>query len=161
MAFESMSVPNLHFGLHATLALYSSGRCTGCIVDCGDGTTSIVPIFRAVEQRRSRRVSVLSGSVLTDFMIDIFRKRSILKSENDEYEEEGETKEERGNRFEENWRHMIRPLAEHMKRFHTNCTYFLLLKHVSIQLLSLKIKIHTTIKMNKQFQVHFFNARKR
>ena len=131
MAFESMSVPNLHFGLHATLALYSSGRCTGCVVDCGDGTTSIVPIFRAVEQRRSRRVSALSGSVLTDFMIDIFRKRSILKSENDEYEEEGETKEERENRFEENWRHMIRPLAEHMKRFHTNCTYFLMLKNVN------------------------------
>ena len=94
-------------------------------MDCGDGTTSVVPIFRAVEQRRSRHVSVLSGSVLTDYMIEMFRKRSVMRSDSDAYENEDEveTKEERENRFEEKWRHMIRPLGEHMKRFHTNCTY--------------------------------------
>ncbi len=145
-----MSVPNLHLGLHVTLALYvviferqeyhsntnlenqnsntnrySSGRCTGCVVDCGDGTTSVVPIFRAVVQCRSRHVSVLSGSVLTDYMIEMFRKRSVMRSDSDAYENEDEveTKEERENIFEEKWRHMIRPLGEHMKRFHTNCTY--------------------------------------
>jgi len=120
MVFESMNVPSLHLGLHATLALYSSGRCTGCVVDCGDGTTSVVPIFRATEQRRSRKISVLSGSVTTDYMIDVFRKSLNIKI--DEDDEDVDVDE---NRFEERWRHMARPLAEHIKRIHSSCTFSL------------------------------------
>ncbi|KAH7696561.1 Actr1a-prov protein [Aphelenchoides avenae] len=43
--FETLNVPALYIQMQAVLALYSTGRTTGVILDSGDGVTHIVPIY--------------------------------------------------------------------------------------------------------------------
>ena len=45
MMFESFYCAAMNIQIQAILALYSSGRTTGCVVDSGDGVTHIVPIY--------------------------------------------------------------------------------------------------------------------
>ena len=43
--FESFNVPEMYVAIQAVLALYSSGRTTGLVLDVGDGVTHTVPIY--------------------------------------------------------------------------------------------------------------------
>ena len=43
--FETFNVPSLYTAYQAVLALYSSGRTTGLVLDSGDGVTNTVPIY--------------------------------------------------------------------------------------------------------------------
>ena len=43
--FETFNVPSLYVACQAVLALYSTGRTTGLVLDSGDGVTSTVPIY--------------------------------------------------------------------------------------------------------------------
>eukprot|EP00914_Ancora_sagittata_P031234 GHVO01063174.1.p1 GENE.GHVO01063174.1~~GHVO01063174.1.p1 ORF type:complete len:346 (+),score=23.13 GHVO01063174.1:118-1038(+) len=43
--FETFNSPALFISLQAILALYSTGRTTGVVLDCGDGVTHSVPVF--------------------------------------------------------------------------------------------------------------------
>jgi len=37
--FETFNVPALYVSIQAVLSLYSSGRTTGIVMDCGDGVS--------------------------------------------------------------------------------------------------------------------------
>lgn len=43
--FETFNVPSLYIANQSVLALYSSGRTTGLVLDSGHGVTSTVPIY--------------------------------------------------------------------------------------------------------------------
>ena len=43
--FETFNVPSLFTAYQAVLALYSTGRTTGIVLDSGDGVTNTVPIY--------------------------------------------------------------------------------------------------------------------
>lgn len=43
--FETFNVPSLYIACQAVLALYSTGRTTGLVLDSGDGVTTTVPIY--------------------------------------------------------------------------------------------------------------------
>jgi len=43
--FETFNVPSLYLAIQAVLALYSSGRTTGLVLDSGAGVTHTVPIY--------------------------------------------------------------------------------------------------------------------
>uniref|UniRef100_A0A8C5SAE9 Actin-related protein T2 n=1 Tax=Laticauda laticaudata TaxID=8630 RepID=A0A8C5SAE9_LATLA len=45
LMFESFKVPALYLAIQATLALYTSARTTGLVLDSGDGVTHAVPIY--------------------------------------------------------------------------------------------------------------------
>lgn len=46
--FETFNVPGLYTSLQAILSLYSSGRTTGLVIDCGEGQTQIVPVYEGL-----------------------------------------------------------------------------------------------------------------
>lgn len=43
--FESFNIPAFYLAVQGVLALYSSGRTTGVVLDSGDGVTHTVPIY--------------------------------------------------------------------------------------------------------------------
>ena len=43
--FETFNVPCLYVNVQAVLALYSSGRTTGVVLDSGEGISHTVPIY--------------------------------------------------------------------------------------------------------------------
>ncbi len=43
--FETFNVPSLFTSYQAVLALYSTGRTTGIVLDSGDGVTNTVPVY--------------------------------------------------------------------------------------------------------------------
>merc|ERR1712033_44107 len=43
--FETFQTPATYVCIQAVLALYASGRTTGCVCDSGDGVTHTVPVF--------------------------------------------------------------------------------------------------------------------
>merc|ERR1711997_710317 len=43
--FETFNVPEFYVAVQAVLSLYSSGRTTGIVMDCGDGVSHTVPIY--------------------------------------------------------------------------------------------------------------------
>lgn len=43
--FDTFNVPNFYLANQAVMALYSSGRTSGIVVDSGAGVTHTVPIY--------------------------------------------------------------------------------------------------------------------
>ena len=46
--FEQFNVPAMYVAIQAVLALYSSGRTSGMVMDSGDGVTHAVPIYEGL-----------------------------------------------------------------------------------------------------------------
>lgn len=49
--FETFRVPALHFAGTGTLALYACGRTTGVVVECGDGLSTVTPVYEGMYAR--------------------------------------------------------------------------------------------------------------
>lgn len=43
--FETYNVPSFYTQIPAILALFASGRTTGCVVDCGYNTSHVIPVY--------------------------------------------------------------------------------------------------------------------
>ena len=66
LVFESLGAPAAHFALPAALTLYAAGVTTGLVVDCGEGATSVVPVYEGrVLDAAVQRVE-LAGRDVTD-----------------------------------------------------------------------------------------------
>ncbi|XP_075056672.1 actin-related protein T3 [Mixophyes fleayi] len=69
--FEKFQVPAMYVAIQAVLALYCSGRITGCVVDSGDGVTHSVPIFEGYCLPHAVLRLDLAGSDLTEYLMRI------------------------------------------------------------------------------------------
>ena len=63
--FETFNVPSLYVACQAVLALYSTGRTTGLVLDSGDGVTSTVPIYEGYALPHAIERSNFAGREVT------------------------------------------------------------------------------------------------
>ncbi|XP_078521920.1 actin, alpha skeletal muscle-like [Lissotriton helveticus] len=69
--FERFRVPAMYVAIQSVLALYASGRTTGCVVDCGAGVTHTVPIFEGYCMPHAVLRLDVAGHDLTDYLMRI------------------------------------------------------------------------------------------
>jgi len=84
--FDTFEAPAVYVQIQAVLALYASGRTTGCVLDCGDGVSHTVPIYQGhCFPHAIRRVDV-GGRDLTDFLQKILTERGYAFTTTAEHE---------------------------------------------------------------------------
>jgi actin-related protein len=74
--FETFNVSGFFYCEQAVLALFSSGRTTGIVLDAGSGLQRCVPVYEGYTIPHAVIVSDLSGSILTDFMSKVLQERN-------------------------------------------------------------------------------------
>ncbi|KAG8946153.1 Actin-2 [Tulasnella sp. 424] len=72
--FDTFNVPALYTSVQAVLALYSSGRTTGIVLDSGDGVTHAVPVFEGFSMPHAIRRVDIAGRDVTDYLQLLLRK---------------------------------------------------------------------------------------
>ena len=81
--FESFNVKGFYSGVQAVFSLFSLGKTTGIVWDAGEGISYTVPIYEGYGLPHAIMKSGISGSDLTNYMIDMLVKNgfdpSILK----------------------------------------------------------------------------------
>jgi len=92
--FESFNVPATFISMQAVLALYSSGRTTGVVVDSGDGISHTVPIYEGYAMPHSIKKMELAGGDLTDYLVKILQENHINLSTPNEMDCAASMKEE-------------------------------------------------------------------
>lgn len=75
IVFETFNTPAFYVGLQATLALYSSGRTTGIVVDSGAGVTHVVPMYDGYPLPHAIMRVDLAGRDMTDYLMKILNER--------------------------------------------------------------------------------------
>eukprot|EP00930_Biecheleria_cincta_P084148 TRINITY_DN73641_c0_g1_i1.p1 TRINITY_DN73641_c0_g1~~TRINITY_DN73641_c0_g1_i1.p1 ORF type:complete len:484 (-),score=87.80 TRINITY_DN73641_c0_g1_i1:789-2240(-) len=76
--FETFKVPAMYLNLAAVLALYSSGRTTGLVVDSGHSVTHVVPIYEGYALPHAIRRLDVGGRDLTEFMGRLLAERGHI-----------------------------------------------------------------------------------
>jgi len=84
--FETFNVPEFYVAVQAVLSLYSSGRTTGIVMDCGDGVSHTVPIYEGYCLPHAVQRLDLAGRDLTENMMRILVERGYSFSTSAEKE---------------------------------------------------------------------------
>ena len=69
--FEMFNVPGLYISMQSVLAIYSTGRTSGIVVDSGESNTHFVPIHEGYPFPHAIIKMQLGGSDLTQFLIKL------------------------------------------------------------------------------------------
>ena len=75
--FEVFNVPCLYVNVQAVLALYSSGRTTGVVLDSGEGISHTVPIYEGYAIPHAIQKILLAGRDLTEYLRIILKERGL------------------------------------------------------------------------------------
>ena len=69
--FEMFNIPGLYISMQSVLAIYSTGRTSGIVVDSGESNTHFVPIHEGYPFPHAIVKMQLGGSDLTQFLIKL------------------------------------------------------------------------------------------
>lgn len=69
--FESFSVPAMYLAQQAVLTLYSSGRTTGVVADCGSEVCQAVPVCEGQTLPHAVRRLELGGRDVTEYLLQV------------------------------------------------------------------------------------------
>jgi actin-related protein len=69
--FEMFNIPGLYISMQSVLAIYSTGRTSGIVVDSGESNTHFVPIHEGYPFPHAIIKMQLGGSDLTQFLIKL------------------------------------------------------------------------------------------
>lgn len=72
--FETFSVPACYVALQAVLALYTSGRTNGTVLDVGDGVSHVVPVMEGFALVHSMKRSDVAGRDVTEYLAQLLRR---------------------------------------------------------------------------------------
>jgi len=72
--FEQFNVPALYFAPPPVLSLYASGRLTGCVLDCGHGLSSVVPICEGFAIPHAIQRIDIGGDEISKYFSFLLRK---------------------------------------------------------------------------------------
>ncbi|KAA6356659.1 MAG: putative Actin, partial [Streblomastix strix] len=78
--FETFRVPELYSQVQGVLALYTSGKTTGVTVDCGEATTTVVPVYEGYKITSSILSLDIAGKTLTDFLSRLLAEKDLNTS---------------------------------------------------------------------------------
>ncbi|KFD53882.1 hypothetical protein M513_05149 [Trichuris suis] len=84
--FETFNVPALFISMQAVLSLYSTGRTTGTVLDCGDGVTHAVPIFEGFAMPHSIMRTNIGGRDVTRLLRLLLLKEGVDLHRSSEFE---------------------------------------------------------------------------
>ena len=66
--FETFNVPSMYLAIQPVLALYSTGRTTGLVLDSGDGLTSTVSVYEGYANPSAIERNNFAGRELTRYL---------------------------------------------------------------------------------------------
>jgi actin len=75
LLFEQFEVPSLYIAMPGVLALYSTGRTTGVVLDSGDGVSHAVPIYEGCALPHAMQRLQLAGQDVTDALASMASER--------------------------------------------------------------------------------------
>ena len=73
--FEWFGTPRTYMARDAVLALYATGRTTGCVLESRHGVTQVVPVFHDLIESGAIQVREIAGGELDDYMMKILTER--------------------------------------------------------------------------------------
>ncbi|XP_067428064.1 uncharacterized protein [Thunnus thynnus] len=91
--FESFNVPFTYVAMQAVLALYAAGRCTGVVMDSGDGVSHSVPVFEGYCLPHAVQRFPLAGSDVTLHLKRLLQEQGVCMRTTAEMEIVREMKE--------------------------------------------------------------------
>lgn len=94
--FETFNVPSLFTSYQAVLALYSTGRTTGIVLDSGDGVTNTVPIYEGYALPHAIERNNFAGREITQYLHKLLDEVGMKFSISGEFETLQDIKEKHG-----------------------------------------------------------------
>ena len=73
LLFETLQAPGVYFARTSTLAAFSAGRATACVVDLGSSGMTVAPVVDGYQLNRAVQRSPRGGDWLDERVLDILR----------------------------------------------------------------------------------------
>jgi actin beta/gamma 1 len=73
LMFETFNVPALYIQHQGVLSLYSTGRTTGVVAECGGGSTQILPIYEGFSLPYGTICFDVGGRDLTEYLLELLK----------------------------------------------------------------------------------------
>ncbi|KAJ3606230.1 hypothetical protein NHX12_025750, partial [Muraenolepis orangiensis] len=91
--FECFCVPFVYVAMQAVLALYAAGRCTGVVLDSGDGVSHSVPVYQGYSLPHAIQRFPLAGQDVTLHLAKLLQEQGVCMRTSAELEIVREMKE--------------------------------------------------------------------